>query len=68
MTRDADLARLLAHRPAVSAVVAAIAAGRRVVGYGPTAEPAFTARLQAEEDAFTAAAARFPVATYAGQA
>jgi len=50
------------------AVVAGIAAGRRVVGYGPTAEPAFTARLQAEDDAFTAASARFPVATYAGQA
>jgi uncharacterized oxidoreductase len=50
------------------AVVAGIAACRRVVGYGPTAEPAFTARLQAEEDAFAAASARFPVATYAGQA
>jgi uncharacterized oxidoreductase len=51
------------------AVVAGIAAGRRVVvGYGPTAEPAFTARIQAEEDAFAAASARFPVATYAGQA
>ena len=49
-------------------VVAGVAAGRRVVGYGPTAEPAFTARLQAEDDAFTVASARFPVATYAGPA